>query len=119
MPAMRIVAGAASLFALALMGVGCGSTPPKPSVPSLAPETAYTLLQNDAKAKNWLIYVQKQNASCRYELLLPDQSAHPDTIDLTHIVVCGGAPASKEYDASVSFAYDNQAQHWTVSRFSS
>ena len=118
MPAVKRRSTFSAAAAVICFSVTC-SAPPKPSIPSLTPETAYTLLQNNGRAKDWITYVRKQKATCRYDLMLPDQSSHPDVIDLTHVVTCGGAPAPKEYDASVSFEYDKQAQHWTVSRFSS
>jgi hypothetical protein len=97
---------------------GCGG-PPKPTVPALTPENAASLLRNYAKAETWITYVKKNNATCDYRLDLPDQSAQPTTIDLDHIVLCGGRPSPKEFDASVSFEYDKQAQRWVVSRFAS
>lgn len=71
------------------------------------------------KAENWMIYVHKNNPTCRYTLDLPDQSSNPTQIDLDHIVTCGGRPSPKEFDASVSFAYDPGQQKWVVKRFSS
>lgn len=97
---------------------GC-SSPPKATVPALTPEGAATLLRNNNKAQNWITYVQKQNTSCQYQLDLPDQASQPTTIDLDHIVKCGGRPSPKEFDASVSFEYDKDGQRWIVSRFAS
>lgn len=94
-------------------------TAPKPSVPSLTPEGAAELLHYNAKAETWMTYIKKHDASCEYKLDLPDQSAHPDQMDLDHIVSCGGRPSPKEYDASVSFAYDKDKQQWVITRFSS
>jgi len=74
-------------------------------------------MQENAKAKGWLEHVKKENAGCDYKLDLPDQSAHPTSIDLDHIVVCGGRPSPKELDASISFAYDEAAGHWVITRF--
>lgn len=95
----------------------CSSTPPKPTTPPLTLGTATALLQVNAKAKNWLEHVKKENASCDYKLELPDQASHPTTIDFDHIVVCGGRPSPRALDASVSFAYDNNAGHWVITRF--
>jgi hypothetical protein len=110
-------------FATAVTGVitACISctAPPKPTVPALTPETAASLLQNSAKAQTWITYVKRQNPACGYELDIPDQSAHPTTIDLDHIVRCGGAPSPKEFDATASFSFDKDMQKWIVSRFSS
>ena len=93
--------------------------PPKPKTPSLTPETAAQLLQYNNKAKDWLIYVKKQNPACEYRLDLPDQIAGPTQIDLDHIVLCGNRPSPKEFDAAVSFAFDPDTQKWMVTRFSS
>ena len=98
------------------MMVAC--SPPPPSIPSLSPVTAMQLLRDDSKAKGWLTYVQKQTTTCDYSLDLPDQSSHPSTIDLDHIVKCGNAQSPKALDASVSFEYDRATQQWKVSRFS-
>jgi hypothetical protein len=97
---------------------GCGG-PQKPSVPPLTPENAAAILRNYPKAQTWISYVKRQNAACDYRLDLPDQSAQPSSIDLDHIVMCGASPSPKEFDASVSFEYDKDAQRWVVSRFAS
>lgn len=94
-------------------------TPPKPKTPALTPETAAQLLHYNNKALNWMTYVKKQNASCEYKLDLPDQTSGPTEIDLSHIVLCGNRPSPKEFDASVSFAFDPQTQKWVLTRFSS
>lgn len=101
-----------------LLLVSCGG-PPKPVTPSLNPQQAAELLHYNNKAQNWLKVVRKQNAACDYRLELPDQSAHPTTIDLDHIVVCGTQPSPRELDASVSYAYDQSQGRWVISRFSS
>lgn len=74
-------------------------------------------MQMNPRSKNWLEHVKKQNASCDYKLDLPDQASRPTTIDLKHIVVCGGGPSPKELDASISFAYDEASGHWVITRF--
>lgn len=103
---------------LLLLGlVAC--TKPKPVIPSLTPEGAAELLHYNPKAETWMIHVKKQDATCEYRLDLPDQTAHPAELDLEHIVYCGGRPSPKEYDASVSFTYDNDKQQWVITRFSS
>ena len=103
--------------------VGCclmaGCTAPKPVTPALTPEGAAALLHYNNKAETWIKYVQRQDASCSYRLDLPDQTSHPASIDLDHIVVCGNRPSPKEYDAMVSFAYDKDAQKWVITRFAS
>ncbi|MBV8568972.1 MAG: hypothetical protein JO319_00020 [Acidobacteriaceae bacterium] len=95
----------------------CG--PPKSDIPALNPQEAGSLLHYNNKAENWMIYVRKTNPSCEYTLDLPDQSSHPPQIDLDHIVTCGGRPSPREFDASVSFAYDPDQKRWVVKRFSS
>ncbi len=102
-----------------LLLAGCSTTPPKPAVPSLNPEQAATLLHYNNKAQNWIKYVKKQNAACDFRLDLPDQSAHPNVIDLDHIVLCGNRPSPKEFDASVSYSYDQAQGKWVITRFSS
>ena len=101
-----------------LLCLSCGA-PPKTTVPSLNPEQAAELLHYNNKAQDWLKYVRKQNAACDYRLDLPDQSSHPTVIDLPHIVMCGSRPSPREFDASVSFAYDQSQGKWLISRFSS
>ncbi len=103
---------------LVLFFAGCSSKP-KPTIPSLTPEGASELLHYNTQAEAWMVHVKKQDASCEYKLDLPDQSAHPSALDLDHIVLCGNRPSPKEYDASVSFAYDPDKQQWVIARFSS
>jgi hypothetical protein len=103
-------------FFAAVLLIACGT--PKPVTPALTPQTAAELLHYNNKAENWLKYVKKNNAACEYRLNLPDQTSRPTTIDLDHIVYCGNLPSPKEFDASVSFAYDKDAQHWVITRFS-
>src|SRR5581483_4941178 len=114
MPAVTKFSFSLPWFALASLAlVGC-STPPKATVPALTPENAATLLRNNAKAETWITYVKKQNPACGYQLMLPDQTNQPTSIDLSHIVMCGASPSPKEFDASVSFAYDKGAQKWVI-----
>ncbi len=100
-----------------IFSIACGA--PKPQTPALTPGEAATLLHYSGKAENWMLYVKKQDASCSYKVDLPDQTSHPTSIDLDHIVSCGNRPSPKEFDASVSFQYDATAQKWVVSRFAS
>jgi hypothetical protein len=109
--------GKLACIALVLALAAC--TPPKPTVPALTPETAAALLRYNAKAETWMTHVKKQNATCEYQVDLPDQRNQPTEIDVAHIVYCGGQPAPREYDASVSFSYDAQAGHWVITRFAS
>ena len=118
MPAVKRIIEFLFCIAPVLAITGCGSAP-KPSVPALTPENAAAILRNYQKAQDWMTYVRRNNPGCEYRLDLPDQSNQPTTIDLDHIVICGGAPSPKEFDASVSFEYDKNAQRWVVSRFAS
>jgi hypothetical protein len=119
MPAVKKLVYSVWLFAFAWVAfTGCGG-PPKATVPALTPETAMSLMRFNPKAETWLMYVKKQNPSCDYSLDLPDQVSQPTSIDLKHIVSCGGRPSPMELDASVSFEYDKNAQKWVITRFSS
>jgi hypothetical protein len=107
-----------STFVLGL-AVLASCTPEKPQTPALTPQAASGLLQYNPKAKTWLIHVQKESPNCVYKLDLPDQTSHPTTIDVDHIVSCGGRPSPRALDATVTFKYDEAAAHWVVARFQS
>ncbi len=109
----------AKLICLASIFLLAACTPPKPTTPALTPGEAEQLVHYSAKAQTWITYVKKQNAACDYKLDLPDQTSQPTSIDLDHIVLCGNRPSPREFDASVSFAYDKDAQKWVITRFSS
>ena len=94
-------------------------SPPPPTIPSLTPLQAQELLNQNNKAQNWMKFIQNQGGSCQYTIDLPDQASHPDTIDIDHAVTCGGRPAPKMFDATVSFAYDKTAGRWVITRFAS
>jgi hypothetical protein len=114
---VNIRSSAVALGAFALLWSSCGAS--KPDVPALTPQSAAALLQIQPKSKNWLTQVQKEaGASCRYEVELPDQSAHPTQIDVSRIITCGGKPAPRSLDASVSYQYDAASGRWIISRFS-
>lgn len=104
-------------LACCLLLWSCGGGPAKPTTPPLTEGTAIALLQLNNRAKGWLEHVKKENAACDYKIELPDQASNPTTIDLDHIVFCGGRPAPKALDATVSFVYDQNAGHWTITRF--
>jgi hypothetical protein len=104
-------------LAVALGAVAC--SPPKPSTPSLTPQNAAELLHYNNRAQTWIKYVKRNNPTCDYRLDLPDQTSHPTQIDLDHIVRCGNSPSPKEFDASVSFAFDKDQQRWVLTRFRS
>ncbi len=117
---IRVVKKVAFVCASAMMLVACGSAPArKADVPSLNPEVASQLLHFNHRADAWLTFVRKQNSTCIYQVDLPDQSSHPTQIDIQHLVTCGGRPAPKELDATVSFAWDPGEGKWTITRFSS
>ena len=80
---------------------------------------ARELLNDNGKAKDWMVYVKKQDASCEYSVDLPEQSSHPLSIDVQHAVLCGGRVAPRALDASVSFEYDKASGKWVITRFSS
>ena len=95
------------------------SSAPKVTTPALNPQEAAELLHYNNRAQDWLKVVKKQNPACDYQLNLPDQSSHPTQIDLDHIMLCGNRPSPKEFDATVSFAYDATPGKWSVIRFAS
>jgi hypothetical protein len=107
-----------SIFASSLFLTACSSDPPKPQIPALTPDVANQALHYNSKAEGWIAHAKKQDPSCTYQLDIPDQSSHPSQLDFTHIVKCGGRVSPLELDASVSFEYDKDAQHWTIMRFS-
>jgi hypothetical protein len=112
---MKKAIGLAGLLSLMM---ACSSEPPKPRIPSLTPEAANQALHYNSKAETWLAHAKNQDPSCVYALDIPDQSNQPLELDFSHIVKCNGRPAPRELDASVSFAYDKDAQHWVIMRFS-
>jgi hypothetical protein len=111
-----IVTKLASLICLVFL-TACSSPPPP--TPSLTPQNAGGLLHYNNRAENWLKFVKKRDPTCDYKIELPDQSSHPASIDLDHIVWCSNRPAPKELNASVQFVYDKAAQRWVILRFSS
>lgn len=108
-----------TLVPLSFLFLAACSGPAKNDIPSLNPEQAYQLLNFDNKAHAWITTVKQQDPGCTYRFELPDQSAHPTEIDIPHAVSCGGSVSPRQFNASVSFAYDKAAQKWMVSRFSS
>ncbi len=113
---MKIILGisAATLFLTA-----CSDpTPKKPDIPGLTAQAASDALHYNGKAQDWINHARRQDPSCEFNLDIPDQSSHPTTLDFEHIVQCGGKKAPLELNASVSFEYDKNAQHWVITRFS-
>ena len=111
---MKILSG---VLATVLFMSAC-SEPPKPQIPALTPEGANQVLHYNTKAESWLAHAKKQDPSCVYQLDIPDQASQPTQLDFSHIVKCGGRVSPLELDASVSFEYDRNSQHWVISRFS-
>ena len=105
-----------ALFAALLAGA-CSSPPP--SHPGLSPQAAQQLLRYNQRAVNHLKFVQHENPSCQYVLNLPDQSGHPDSVEVDHIVSCGGRTDFKAYDASVEFEWNKATGQWEISHFGS
>ena len=108
---------AAFVFSTLLLTVACGP-PPEPT-PALTPENAQALLNNSNKAKNWLIYAQKQDSTCQWRIVLPEQASHPVEIDVDHIMFCRVTQNPRELDASAQFTFDKAEQRWTLTAFRS
>lgn len=94
------------------------SPAPEPT-PALTPENAVALLQANDRAKNWITYAKKQDYTCEWHLELPDQSAHPNEIDVDHIIQCRITRSPRELDASVQFIFDKAQKRWLISSFRS
>ena len=107
-----------TIAAACLFLSACSSEPPKPQIPSLTPEVANQVLHYNSKAEGWIAHAKSQDPSCVYDLDIPDQTNHPAQLDFSHIVKCGGRKSPLELDASVTFEYDKDTQHWTITRFS-
>jgi hypothetical protein len=106
------------LAGVCLLLTACSTEPTKPQIPALTPDAANQALHYDSKAAGWLAHAKSQDPSCVYQLDIPDQNNQPTELDFAHILKCGGRTAPLELDASVSFEYDRNAQHWVVKRFS-
>jgi hypothetical protein len=117
MPIVNNTYGSFAVIAALLAGAACG--PPPPTIPSLTPLQAQELLNQNNKAQDWMRFIRNQGGQCQYSIDLPDQSAHPSTIDISHAVTCGGRPAPEMFNAAVSFGYDKAAGRWVITRFSS
>ena len=115
MPAVRMRFYFAALAAA--ITTGCGSAPP--SHPPLSPQVAQQLLRYNTRAANHLKFVQHENPACEYVLQLPDQSPHQDSIEVDHIVSCGGRTDLKAYDASVEYTWNKATGTWEITHFGS
>jgi hypothetical protein len=105
-----------SLLAItALAGVGC--TPKVPPHPALGPVTAERILHYDTKAQNRLKESKSQDPSCDYKIQLPDQSTHPDSVEVDHVVWCGGRNDLKQFDANAEFTWNKERGQWELSHF--
>jgi hypothetical protein len=102
---------------LALALASCST--PKPAHPGLTPLAAEQLLHFDTRAQNRLKYIKSRNPICDFKVVLPDQSAHPDTITVEHVVNCGGRTDLKEFDSSVEFQWNKTTNEWELSYFGS
>ena len=100
---------------LPVLLVSCGS--PTPRHPALSPLTAMELLRFDTKAQNRLRAIKARDPRCEFKVELPDQAANPTSIQVDHVVSCGGNNRLKEFDTSVEFTFNKTAQRWEISRF--
>ncbi len=105
-----------ALFAAAFLAA---CSPPKPAIPPLSPEVAQQLIRYDTRATNHLKFVQSQMPGCEYVLHLPDQASHPQSVEVDHIVSCGGRTDLKAYDASAEFQWNQAQGHWELYHFGS
>ena len=66
-----------------------------------------------------LKYIQSQDRTCVYQLQLPDQSSHPDSVEVDHISFCSGRSDLKQFDARVEFQWNKAENKWEISHFGS
>lgn len=90
---------------------------PRPSHPALSPTIAQQLLRYNTRAANHLKYIQSQDRTCVYELQLPDQSNHPDSVEVDHIAFCSGRNDLKQFDARVEFQWNKTENKWEIAHF--
>jgi hypothetical protein len=107
----------ACLVAALAFGSACSS--PRPSHPALSPTVAQQLLRYNTRAANHLKYIQSQDRSCVYQLTLPDQSNHPDSVEVDHIAFCSGRSDLKQFDARVEFQWNKAEHKWELVHFGS
>ena len=63
--------------------------------------------------------MKTQNPTCEFKVILPDQSSHPDTVTVDHVVNCGGRTDLKEFDSNVEFQWNKTTNEWELSYFGS
>jgi hypothetical protein len=103
---------------LVMMAASC--TAPRTEHASLTPLTAAQLLRNDTPAQNRMKEIQRQDRTCEYKLEVPpDQKAHPDWVQVDHVVTCGGNTHPAAYDASIEFQFNKQTKEWEITRLGS
>ena len=88
--------------------------PPPPPHPALSPGTAETLLRYDSRAAAHLQTLKHQDPTCIYRVVLPDQTAHPQSISVEHIAFCSGRNDLKAFDTRAEFEWDKAAGKWTL-----
>ena len=102
---------------IVMTSVACG--PPPEVTPALTPENAVALLQNDNKATGWMTYARKQDSTCQWRIEMPDQSNHPLTVEVAHIMNCRVTSSPRALDARVAFTYNKAEKRWELTQFSS
>jgi hypothetical protein len=90
---------------------------PRPTHPGLSPTVAQELLRYNTRAANHLKYIKSQDRSCVYQVVLPDQSNNPSTIEVNHIAFCSGRNDLKQFDARVEYQWNKNANKWEISYF--
>ena len=103
------------LLAIAALSAGC--TPKVPPHPALSPMTAERILHFDGKAQNRLKQIQSQDRTCDFRLQLPDQGTHPDTVEVDHVVSCGGRNDLVQFDANAEFSWNKERGQWELTHF--
>lgn len=101
----------------AVFCISCGAS--RPTHPPLSPQIAQQLLRFNTRAANHLKFVQHENHTCEYVVHLPDQSGHPNSIEVDHIVSCGGRTDLKAFDASVEYEWNQTKGSWEITHFGS
>ena len=92
---------------------------PRPTHPALSPGAAQQLLRYDTRAANHLKSIQSQDRTCVYQVNLPDQSNHPDSVEVDHIAFCSGRSDLKQFDTRVEFQWNKAENKWEISHFGS
>jgi hypothetical protein len=93
--------------------LACSSTKP-PEHPPLSPTIAEQLLHYDTRADNHLKNLKRLDPTCVYKLQLPDQSTHPESIEIDHIAFCSGRNDLKAFDTRADFQWNKAAGKWEL-----